>query len=77
VTERALPPHQRTLRPAATADCRRVAEPYRMSSDGMADDIWTRLAAAAEDLPDIGPARYVSVGNRRAAWRIAGRLAGR
>jgi ribosomal protein S18 acetylase RimI-like enzyme len=47
-----------TLRPAAAGDCRRIAELYRISSDGVADYIWSRLAAPGEDILDVGARRY-------------------
>jgi ribosomal protein S18 acetylase RimI-like enzyme len=47
-----------TLRPARKSDCLRIAELYRISSDGVADYIWTRLAAPGEDILDVGRRRY-------------------
>lgn len=47
-----------TLRPARKSDCRRIAELYRISSDGVADYIWTRLAGPGEDIVDVGRRRY-------------------
>ena len=47
-----------TLRPATKSDCRRIAELYRISSDGVADYIWTKLAAPGEDILDVGRRRY-------------------
>jgi ribosomal protein S18 acetylase RimI-like enzyme len=47
-----------TLRPARKSDCRRIAELYRMSSDGVADYIWTKLAAPGEDILEVGRRRY-------------------
>jgi ribosomal protein S18 acetylase RimI-like enzyme len=47
-----------TLRPAHKADCRRIAELYRISSDGVADYIWAKLAEPGEDLLDVGRRRY-------------------
>lgn len=46
------------LRPATKSDCRRIAELYRISSDGVADYIWTKLATPAEDILDVGRRRY-------------------
>jgi ribosomal protein S18 acetylase RimI-like enzyme len=46
------------LRPATKADSRRIAELYRISSDGVADYIWTKLAAPGEDILDVGRRRY-------------------
>jgi ribosomal protein S18 acetylase RimI-like enzyme len=47
-----------TLRPARKGDCRRIAELYRISSDGVADYIWTKLAAPGEDILEVGRRRY-------------------
>ena len=47
-----------TLRPARKSDCRRIAELYSISSDGVADYIWTKLAAPGEDILDVGRRRY-------------------
>jgi ribosomal protein S18 acetylase RimI-like enzyme len=47
-----------SLRPARKSDCRRIAELYRISSDGVADYIWTQLASPGEDLLDVGRRRY-------------------
>jgi ribosomal protein S18 acetylase RimI-like enzyme len=47
-----------SLRPARKSDCRRIAELYRISSDGVADYIWTRLASPGEDILDVGRRRY-------------------
>lgn len=46
------------LRPARKADCRRIAQLYRISSDGVADYVWSRLAAPGEDLLEVGRRRY-------------------
>jgi ribosomal protein S18 acetylase RimI-like enzyme len=46
------------LRPALKSECRRIAELYRVSSDGVADYIWTKSAAPGEDILDIGRRRY-------------------
>ena len=51
-----------TLRPARKSDCRRIAELYRISSDGVADYIWTRLAQPGEDLIEVGARRYAREG---------------
>ncbi len=50
------------LRPAQKSDCRRIAELYRISSDGVADYIWTRLAQPGEDILDVGQRRYAREG---------------
>ena len=47
-----------TLRPARKSDCRRIAELYRISSDGVADYIWAKLAEPGEDVLDVGRRRY-------------------
>lgn len=47
-----------TLRPARKPECRTIAELYRISSDGVADYIWTMLAEAGEDPLDVGERRY-------------------
>jgi ribosomal protein S18 acetylase RimI-like enzyme len=47
-----------TLRPARKSDCRRIAELYRVSSDGVADYIWSKLAEPSEDVLDVGCRRY-------------------
>jgi ribosomal protein S18 acetylase RimI-like enzyme len=47
-----------SLRPARKSDCRRIAELYRISSDGVADYIWTKLALPGEDILDVGRRRY-------------------
>lgn len=46
------------LRPARKEDCRRIAELYRLSSDGVADYIWSQLAEPGEDIIDVGRRRY-------------------
>ncbi|MGR3278311.1 GNAT family N-acetyltransferase [Acaryochloris marina NIES-2412] len=47
-----------TFRPAGKADCHTIAELYSISSDGVADYIWTQLAAPGEDILDVGQRRY-------------------
>lgn len=47
-----------SLRAATPADCRAIAMLYRMSSDGVADYIWSKLAAPGEDILDVGERRY-------------------
>lgn len=47
-----------TIRPARKHECRRIAEFYRISSDGVADYIWSRLAQPGEDLVEVGRRRY-------------------
>lgn len=48
------------LRPATPDDCRRIAELFRMSSDGVADYIWSQLQAdhPSLSLAEIGTRRY-------------------
>lgn len=46
------------LRPARVEDCLDIAGLYRMSSDGVADYIWTQLARPGEDLVEVGRRRY-------------------
>lgn len=46
------------IRPARKQESRRVAEFYRMSSDGVADYVWSTLALPGEDLLDVGRRRY-------------------
>jgi ribosomal protein S18 acetylase RimI-like enzyme len=47
-----------TIRPAVKSDCRSIAELYRISSDGVAEYIWTKLASPGEDILDVGQRRY-------------------
>jgi len=47
-----------SLRAASKSECRRIAELYRISSDGVADYIWTKAAAPGEDILDVGRRRY-------------------
>jgi len=47
-----------SIRTARKSDCRRIAELYRISSDGVADYIWTKLARKGEDILDVGRRRY-------------------
>ena len=46
------------FRPARKSDCRAIASLYSISSDGVADYIWTKLAQPGEDLLDVGQRRY-------------------
>jgi hypothetical protein len=46
------------FRPARKQDCAKIAALYRISSDGVADYIWTKLAAPGEDILDVGRRRY-------------------
>lgn len=49
---------QYSIRPALKSEARRIAELYRISSDGVADYIWTKLARPGEDILDVGRRRY-------------------
>ena len=49
---------QYSIRPAHKSECRRIAELYRVSSDGVADYIWTKLAQPGEDILEVGRRRY-------------------
>ncbi|TNE78187.1 MAG: GNAT family N-acetyltransferase [Gammaproteobacteria bacterium] len=46
------------FRAAKKEDCRAIAELYSISSDGVADYIWTKLANEGEDILDVGQRRY-------------------
>ena len=46
------------VRPAGKAESAAIAALYRISSDGVADYIWTKLAEPGEDLLDVGRRRY-------------------
>ena len=46
------------LRPATRADARDIAALFRISSEGAADYIWSKLAAPGQDLLDVGTGRY-------------------
>ncbi|QYO63634.1 GNAT family N-acetyltransferase [Leptolyngbya sp. 7M] len=46
------------FRPAQKSDCRTIASLYSISSDGVADYIWTKLAQPGEDILDVGQRRY-------------------
>jgi ribosomal protein S18 acetylase RimI-like enzyme len=47
-----------SLIPARKSDCRTIAALYRISSDGVVDYIWTKIAEPGEDILDIGQRRY-------------------
>ena len=51
-------PSPSLVRPARKSECRRIAQFYRISSDGVADYIWTQLARPGEDVLDVGRRRY-------------------
>lgn len=46
------------FRPAIKEDCRVIAQLYQVSSDGIADYIWSKIATADEDVLDVGRRRY-------------------
>ena len=46
------------IRPATKGDCASIAALYSISSDGVADYIWTKLAADGEDILEVGKKRY-------------------
>jgi ribosomal protein S18 acetylase RimI-like enzyme len=46
------------FRPARKAESRAIAELYQISSDGVADYIWTGLAEPGENILDVGARRY-------------------
>lgn len=46
------------IRPAEKTDCRTIASLYSLSSEGVADYIWTTMAAPGEDIIDVGERRY-------------------
>jgi ribosomal protein S18 acetylase RimI-like enzyme len=47
-----------TFRPASNSDCRTIASLYSISSDGVADYIWSKLAKPGQDILDVGQHRY-------------------
>ena len=46
------------VRPARKEDCGAIAALYSISSDGVADYIWTRLAGPGQDIFEVGRQRY-------------------
>jgi ribosomal protein S18 acetylase RimI-like enzyme len=46
------------IRPATIEDCDSIAALYSISSDGVADYIWTQLANDGEDIIEVGRKRY-------------------
>jgi len=46
------------IRPARKEDCGVIASLYSISSDGVADYIWTQRAAPGENILDVGRRRY-------------------
>jgi len=64
-------PNGLTIRPAVKSECRTIAELYRISSDGVAEYIWTKMAQPGEDVLDVGQRRYEqedSVFSYRNCW---------
>lgn len=50
-----------SIRPATKQDCAAIARLYSISSDGVADYIWTKLAKPGEDIFEVGRKRYEQV----------------
>ncbi len=50
--------NQPIIRPATKQDCSAIAALYSISSDGVADYIWTKLAEPNEDILVVGQKRY-------------------
>ncbi len=50
------------LRPALRRDSRDIARLFRISSEGVADYIWSKLAHEGQSLIDVGCARYAREG---------------
>ena len=46
------------FRPANKSECRVIAELYSISSDGVANYIWTKLGTPGENILDVGTRRY-------------------
>ncbi|MDX2464805.1 MAG: N-acetyltransferase [Porticoccus sp.] len=46
------------FREAKRDDCRTIAELYSISSEGVANYIWTKLAMPGEEILDVGERRY-------------------
>ena len=51
-------PQSVVIGPAKRTECRIIASLYSISSDGVADYIWTSLAEPGEDILDVGERRY-------------------
>ncbi len=49
---------QQHFRPARIEDCATIAALYSVSSDGVADYIWTKIAEPGEDILAVGRRRY-------------------
>jgi len=50
--------NQQTFRAARKEDCGIIAALYSISSDGVADYVWTKLAEPREDILTVGRRRY-------------------
>lgn len=57
-----------TIRAAATADSRRIAELFRIASDGVSDYIWEGMRQPGESLLDVGARRYARE-NTEFSWQ--------
>lgn len=54
-----MTPEESTIyRPARKEDCATIAALYSISSDGVADYIWSKLAESGENILDVGRRRY-------------------
>ena len=51
-------PEEILIRPARKEDCRAIAALYSISSDGVADYIWTGIADDGENILEVGRRRY-------------------
>lgn len=49
-----------TFMPARKEECRLIAELFSISSEGIADYIWSQMAEEGEDILDVGKMRYES-----------------
>ena len=50
------------LRPARPEDCKDIAKLFLISSDGLAEYIWSGLAESDADLAEVGAQRYARAG---------------
>ena len=50
------------LRPARREDCKAIAELFLISSDGLAEYIWSGFAEPGADLTEVGAGRYAREG---------------
>ena len=50
--------YARKVRPAKVTDCAAIAQLYSISSDGVADYVWTQIAEPGENILAIGQQRY-------------------